>query len=475
MGVRCPIMHRTNRLGGSHRYLNATASRGISRCILADYTCRENLITLLLRNLLSVIVMKNTFKLLFYIKRSALLKNGEAPVMLRITIGGERACVSTHVTVAPEKWNRATGSIVGRTAKAKAANEMLDSIRYRIYRSYVKLTADDNAAITPKRLRREFYDNSGGCAKLLVFFRNHNEDFRRMVGVCRSINTYNKYRTVYGHLEKFVKSHCRKADIALCDIDRNFIVEFHSWLQSSLKRRNTVWLYMIAFKHILSLAATVGYLDPKVYSGHRLTREVVHRTYLTKDELVHVVRRSGNIVGRTIRIVFDAFLFSCFTGLSYIDMIGLRSENIQHIDGEVWIVSRRTKTGVPVNIRLFGIAAGILSAYMHPNAGESIFSLPSNGVCNKYIGIIMHEMGIFKHITFHSARHTFATTVALSNGMTIEVISNLLGHKNISTTQIYATVNRSLVAEAMNRLSENIDSVYSQIDTCGENGLIRVF
>lgn len=124
---------------------------------------------------------------------------------------------------------------------------------------------------------------------------------------------------------------------------------------------------------------------------------------------------------------------------------------------------------------LFGIAAGILSAYMHNNTGECIFSLPSNGICNKYIGIIMHEIGIFKHITFHSARHTFATTVALSNGMSIEVISSLLGHKSISTTQIYATVDRGIAAESMERLSENIDSLYSQIDTRREKSLIRVF
>lgn len=111
--------------------------------------------------------MKNTFNLLFYIKRTALLKNGEAPVMLRITINGERACLSTHVTVAPDKWDCATGSIVGRTPKARAANEMLESIRCRIYRSYIKLTADNGAAITPKRLRREFYGettNSANCS-----------------------------------------------------------------------------------------------------------------------------------------------------------------------------------------------------------------------------------------------------------------------------------------------------------------------
>lgn len=419
--------------------------------------------------------MKDTFRLLFYIKRSALLKNGEAPIMLRITINGERACISTHVTVAPDKWDRTTGRIAGRTQKAYAANEMLESIRCRIYRSYVKLTSDGGAAITPGRLRREFYGDNCKSGKLLVFFRKHNDDFQRMVGVCRSVNTYNKYRAVYGHLEKFVKSHCGKDDMALCDIDRNFIIEFHSWLQSSLKHRNTVWLYMIAFKHILSLAAAVGYIDPKVYFGHRLTRESVRRTYLTKEELARFVSRSHRIRGKIMRTVCDAFMFSCFTGLSYVDLLGLRNEHIQHIDGQIWIISRRTKTGVPMNIRLLGIAADILSAYIHANAGENIFSLPSNGICNKYIGIIMHEMGIFKHVTFHSARHTFATTVALSNGMPIEVISNLLGHRNISTTQIYATVDRTLVAEATSRLSENLDSFYSQIDTCRSKSLIRVF
>lgn len=405
--------------------------------------------------------MKHTFSILFYIKRSATTKSGEAPIMVRVTINGQRVCRSLHITIPQAKWNSAKERAKGASEKAIAVNTLIEGIRHSIYSCYTRLCIS-NIVITPKRLFDEI-DGRGQSHYLLELFDEHNNDFAKMVGVCRSANTYTKYKTVYNHLCRYVRSTYDREDIPLCDIDRDFVVGFHSWLaQHAGCQTNTVWLYMIAFKHILSIAVANGELSSNVYMGYRVRREVGRRSYLTQDELVRLVQLHITRDRRRVYDVLEAFLFSCFTGLSYIDICNLSADNVECVDNQRWIVTKRAKTGAPINVQLFDVAYRILMNSISRSTSSTIFNLPSNGVCNRYIGIIMRKIGIYRRITFHSARHTFATTVMLSQGVTIEVISTLLGHRNISTSQIYTKVNRSLVGDIMKGLSTDINTIYKR-------------
>lgn len=212
---------------------------------------------------------------------------------------------------------------------------------------------------------------------------------------------------------------------------------------------------MIALKHILMLARSKGYMDKDIFANYKLQSEFVTRNYLTMDEINRMMQYENEDV--TLQLVRDTFLFSCFTGLSYVDIRDLEPQNIQEINKQLWINTTRRKTGSEVNVRLFTVPYNILLKYMPASGSGRIFELPSNGWCNKCLDKIVAEAGIQKKITFHAARHTFATTITLSQGVAIETISKLLGHKNIRTTQIYANITHSHISSEMERLSKRIN------------------
>ena len=398
--------------------------------------------------------MRNTFKILFYIKRNALLRNGKAPVMARITINGERAQLSTHQSVAPSQWNTACGCAAGRSAESRRINGALDTIRSRIVRCYDSLTAGGEPP-TALRVKELYRGDDGRRQMLLAFFRRHNDDFRTMVGVSRSVNTYNKYRSVYLHLSRFVTEHYRCDDMPFHRLDRRFVADFHGYICRTMQHKaNTVRVYMTALKHILMLARSQGYMSRDIFFNYKLRHEAVRRNFLSIDEL----RRVESLVleSASLRYVRDMFLFSCFTGLSYIDIRNLRYDNLQILGREKWINTSRCKTGTEVSVRLFDISQQILERHSADAGSGHIFRMPSNGWCNVCLRRVMREAGIERRITFHSARHTFATSITLSQGVGIETVSKLLGHKNIRTTQIYASITHAQLRREMSMLSKRM-------------------
>lgn len=405
---------------------------------------------------------RNTFKVLFYIKKNAPLRNGNTPIMGRITINGQRTQLSTRLSVDPKLWNVNMGRVTGRRADAVRVNEQLSQIRYHIERCYNTLFYE-HAQVTPQMVKEMYFGNDRRSEMLLAFFREHNEEFRRMVGTSRSKTTYYKYRTVYNHLENYISDKYERRDLSFRDLDREFLTGFHQYIaQECGHKKNTTWIYMIALKHILMLARGRGYLTTDLFANYKLHSEFVTRNYLSITEIRRLIRLDLDDV--TLLLVRDAFLFSCFTGLSYIDLCTLTPEHIRQEGKQMWISTTRCKTGSEVNVRVFAIPYAILLRYNPMNRTKRIFNLPSNGWCNICLDRIMSLAGISRHITFHSARHTFATTITLSQGIAIETISKLLGHRNIRTTQIYATITHSKLDGDMERLSKRLDTLYRESD-----------
>lgn len=297
---------------------------------------------------------------------------------------------------------------------------------------------------------------------MVAFFKQHNDEFKRMVGVSRSMTTYYKYRCVCRHLADFVWDKYNRKDLMFKELNREFLTGFHSYIaQECAHKKNTTWIYMIALKHILMLARSKGYMNKDLFANYKLQSEFVTRNYLSMSEINKLMQYEGDTP--TLQLIRDAFLFSCFTGLSYIDMKDLTLENIQQVNKQLWISTTRRKTGSEVNVRLFEVPYNILLKHRPMTRTKRIFDLPSNGWCNACLDKIMSEIGIMKQITFHSARHTFATTITLSQGVAIETISKLLGHRNIRTTQIYATITHSQLDGEMERLSKRINSLYRNL------------
>lgn len=401
--------------------------------------------------------MRNTFKVLFYLKRSALLRNGHAPIMGRITINGARAQFSTRLSLPPAAWDVAQNRAIGRTAEILFVNRELDAIRLRIEQCYATLVREAGE-VTPGMVRTRYFSGDARHETLLGFVRRHNEAVNRQVGVDRSRSTYYKYRSVEVHLENYLPRYYGRGDLPLSELDHDFLVGFHGYLlHEAGRRKNTVWVYLTAFKHVLSQARAKGLPVADLFADYKLRSEHVDRNFLSTQEL----NRLSGLVKLTpsMRLVRDCFLFSCFTGLSFIDIKRLRMSNIQRVGRQWWIETTRCKTGSRVRVRLFDLPYAILRKYMPDGYTEAIFPLPSNSWCNHCLEVLMKMAGITKRITFHAARHTFATTLTLSQGMSIETISKLLGHRNIRTTQIYATITHDHLDNEMNRLSKRIDTL----------------
>ncbi|MDE6069882.1 MAG: site-specific integrase [Alistipes sp.] len=406
--------------------------------------------------------MRNTFRILFYLKKNAPLRNGNVPVMARITICGQRTQLSTHLSVDQRYWCSTTGQITGRGRAACEINRQLLDIRCRIEQCYRTLFLT-GTLVTPIMVKEAYFGASQHRTRLLEFFRRHNDEFGRMVGVSRCRATYHKYRCVCRHLERYVETAYRRPDLAFDELDKKFLTGFHAYIvQQCGRKKNTAWVYMIALKHILMLARSKGYLKHDVFAGYKLRNEFVSRNYLTLNEIDRLIRLE--LPAGTLQRVRDAFLFSCFTGLSYVDLRDLTRRQVQQsATGPWWLDLARRKTGTEVSVRLFALPHSILRHYMPEAPDTPIFDLPGNGWCNRCLERIAAAAGIDKRITFHAARHTFATTITLSQGVAIETISKLLGHKNIRTTQIYAVITHAMLDDEMNRLSEKIDSVYPQL------------
>lgn len=400
--------------------------------------------------------MRNTFRILFYVKRKAVLRNGELPIMGRITIDGRRAQFSTRLSVPPHLWETAAGRAIGRSAVANRINDRLSNIRYRMEKCYESLFSEQRV-VSPQSVKARFFGTDLDSTCLLAFFRQHNDEFARMVGVSRSKSSYYKYRCVYAHLAAFIRQRYQCEDLAFRELDRNFLVDFHAWIRKEPELRiNTAWVYMTALKHILMLARGVGYMQRDLFVNYKLHSEFVARNFLSEEELLEIMHVP--LEEPELQLVRDAYVFSCFTGLSYIDLRELRPENLRRERNEMWINTKRRKTGTAVNIRLFAVPSSILLRYGPTPCGERIFNLPTNGWCNACLRRIVSRTNIGRYITFHSARHTFATTITLSQGMAIETISKLLGHTNIRTTQIYAAITRSHLGGELDRLSHRLDT-----------------
>ena len=297
---------------------------------------------------------------------------------------------------------------------------------------------------------------------ILELFNRHNESFAARVGYGRAHETFARYQIVCKHLESYIRKKYRKDDIPLTAIRSSFVSGFDTWLRTeSHLAPNTVWGYMIALKHIFTLARNEGLMTLNPFATYVNSYTAVDRGYLSEEELVRLMEvEAATPVEEQVR---DLFLFAAFTGLSYIDIRNLKEENIQkHFDGNWWILIRRHKTQVESNIRLLDVPLRLVEKYRGTRADGRIFPVPSNNCCNENLQHLAARCGIRTHLTFHVGRHTFAT-LALNRGMPVETLSRILGHTNIRTTQIYAKITDRKVSADMAALADSLSAVEQNI------------
>lgn len=393
---------------------------------------------------------RSTFTLLFYLKKSSPKKNGNVPVMGRITIDGKEKAFSTKLDIACSNWDLIHGRFSGKSAAALSVNQKLDSIRMRITNIYENMLKEEGFA-TAHKVKLLFLGVGIMEDGILSVFQEHNEQFEKMVAKKdRAQNTLNKYNDVYNHLNEFIKGKYFKKDMAFRELNSDFMQQFEDYLRIDHECcHNTVWIYMMPVLRMVQIAIKKGLIKNVPFQDYKISMQEADRGYLLKEHVEQIIDHTPS--RNSLELVKDIFIFSCFTGLSYIDIKNLKRKNIQSFfDGHQWIINRRQKSKASSNVRLMEIPKRLINKYVGITRNDFVFPVPCNRTCNNHLRKLIPEVGIISEnkITFHTARHTFAT-MFLTEGVPLESLSKMMGHKNISTTQIYAKVISQKISKDM--------------------------
>ncbi|MBB5637023.1 integrase [Pedobacter cryoconitis] len=386
--------------------------------------------------------MKTNFSLLFYMKKPKNYQKGVAPIYLRITVNGNRSEVTTGRSCEPSRWNTGVGRANGSKEEIKALNTFLDHLQIKVYEAHSQLMEADEV-ITAESLRNKFQGKTEKRITLIDVFKDHNQKLESLVGSEFKKGTAERYRTSLKHTIGFLAWKYDLVDIEIKKIDYTFISEYDYYLRSVRKcANNSAVKYLKNFGKIIRICLSNGWLNIDPFLNYKPKIKKVDRVYLNTEEIQLMTNKK--MATERLTHVRDIFLFCCYTGLAYIDVKNLRRRDIVNgIDGEKWISIKRQKTNTPSRIPLLPTASALLNQYQNNriclNTGM-LFPVLSNQKMNSYLKEIADFCGINKPITFHIARHTFATTVTLLNGIPIESVSKMLGHTNIQTTQHYAKI-----------------------------------
>ncbi|RZK60720.1 MAG: site-specific integrase [Pedobacter sp.] len=402
--------------------------------------------------------MKKNLNVLFYLKKPKNYQSGPMPIYMRITLGGTPKELSIGRPCEPKRWNNKVGRANGRDEASKNLNAYVDTFRMKIEDIHLKLLRSDSE-ISPETILNTFLGKKEKPHLLLEVFQEHNDKLEALIGKGFTKGTLTKYNTTKKHLKAFMRARFRISDIEIKKIEYHFITEFDFYLRSTCSCANNS-----AIKHLKNLGKILReclakkWISHDPFSGHKNKLKKVERVKLSEDELSLLYQKE--ISNARICQVRDVFLFCCYTGLSFIDVQKLSRSDIQKgMDGRQWIFIKREKTAVASHVPLLPIALGIKEKYSeHADCmvNERVLPVSSNQKMNAYLKEVANLCGIEKLLTFHIARHTFATTVTLGQGVPIESVSKMLGHTDIRTTQIYAKVMDTKVGSDMEKLREKM-------------------
>jgi site-specific recombinase XerD len=402
--------------------------------------------------------METRINIFFHIRKDKKTKEGLYPIYLRVTINAGRFEYSIQRSVALKKWSQEFGKAIGKDEEAKSINEFLEVLKHKVHVYQKELTLEKHD-ISIQNFRNKWFGISENKKMLLEVFREHNKKMHKLIGKDFAEGTYERYQTSLEHTERFIKHKYNATDLNIQKLNYEFISEYEFWLKSVRNcAHNTTMKYLTNFKKIVLICVKNGWLERDPFKSYKMVRQTVNRDILTEAELTTMMDKKFSV--KRIEQVRDIFLFCCYTGLAYIDVFELkRSEIGIGVDGKKWIFTSRKKTDVLSRIPLLPRCIAIIDKYAdNEQCVENDLLLPvlTNQKMNAYLKEIADVCGIQKELTFHIARHTFATTVTLNNGVPIETVSKMLGHSNLKTTQHYAKLLDSKVSEDMSKLSEKL-------------------
>ena len=392
--------------------------------------------------------MRRIFKVSFYIRGNHVNKDGTCAVMIRLSLDGERISAgTTGISIKPELWDGQRQQLKGRNTEVVQTNKKLGGIRDELLAIAEKLEFEGTLALD--RVKAVFlgvdeeYDTIG---KLLD---KYIKNVKEQVGVCLSKTSLSKYELCKKRFTQMLekKYHCK--DMSLKELNPIVVQDYKNFLMTDVNMcNNTAVKTMKTFRTVILHGIKLGVIHKDPFVGVHFHMEKVDRGFLTDEEISAVMTKHFDLP--RLELVRDLFIFSCFTGLAYIDVKALTYDKIMRLADVDWIISKRVKTVTPINVVLSDGAKRIIEKYKdYPKKKKGhVFPVFSNQKTNQYLKEIATACGIDKELTFHMARHTFAT-LTLSKGVPIESVSRMLGHTNIRTTQIYAKITNKKIEHDM--------------------------
>ena len=365
-------------------------------------------------------------KVFFYLRTNYKNRFGKNAIMVKIGINGKwKSIGSTGIYLFKEEWDSFNKKVKGKSQHASNTNMKLIFIENELLEIAAELPMRDD-------------------------YLNKIEIYK-----IRTQATYQKYLVTRKHLADFLQENRGRKDIAPGELDLMMINDFDSYLRTELSMQQNSATKTVRFlKTVVLFMIRCGAIERDPFANYRFRWKQVSRSFLSEEELKSIMERK--MVTPRLETVRDIFIFSCFTGMSYIDIDNLKESNIVTMNGERWISILRHKTGVSCHIPLLEVPQKILQKYEGKDKKGRLLPILSNQKMNAYLKEIANVCGIEKKVTFHVGRHTFAT-MTYNMGVSIETVSRMLGHKDIETTQIYARLLTSRISEEMNRISNRLN------------------
>ena len=380
-----------------------------------------------------------TLKLLFYLKRGAKSKAGKSPIMARLSVGRTMVQFSCKTACSPSLWDSRKHRLVGKSAEAVAVNAELDSLQVCVCRAYEDLRKKQGEAVTAEEVKALVFGLRSDSQGLLYHLEEYLARFRERVGVDRSERRYKFLRVFRGHLAAFLRHRYRVSDFPVHKADKAFIEDLEAYFaQEKTFKLNTTAGYLTVLASLLKDLYKRRVIDTYPFMGYSIRWDVGTPRYITKEELRRIIDLDDSQLGSYELVSRDMFLFSCFTGLSYTDIYHLTRDHLIEEGGMTWIRKPRVKTGQVCHIPL------LPEGYLLP--------IPGCDTVNIHLKKIAALCHIPKRLTFHMARHTFASQMTLAEGVSIESVSKMLGHSQIQTTQIYAETSPERIFKDVTRI-----------------------
>jgi len=402
---------------------------------------------------------RSTFKVLFYVNGSK-EKNGIVPIMGRVTINGTVAQFSCKRTIPRELWDVRGNRAKGKSKEAIATNLSLDNIKAQIIKHYQRLS-DREAFVTAEMVRNAYQGLGSEYDTLLKSFDRDCASLIKRVGKDRSMGTYKVMLRARNNTEKFIRYKYNRSDMSMQELTPDFIRDFAVYLSTVKGNRNaTIWLNCMWLKGVVMRAHFNGKIPRNPFAQFHVSQNTKEREFLTEDELKKLM--AHEFADSHSAFVRDLFVFASFTALSFVDLKELTTDEIVEVNGEKWILAKRHKTHVPYQVKLLDVPLQIIERYRPYQRNNSIFGDINYWTVCKKLKKVISECGITKDISFHCARHGFAT-LALSKGMPIESVSRVLGHTNIVTTQLYAKITTEKLDTDLSMLGSKLNVSFGNI------------